>query len=267
MITTNRIIKFDGAKNFRDIGGLETVSGHPMKQGVLFRSDALHKLTKRDARKIEDLNIKLICDLRTPNERKGKLDRLQYRSAIRRVNIPLYPFPLRQDPGVYARMMSFLFGKYKGIDLALFMRENYLRVALEHPREINGIITLLSDGNNVPAIIHCAGGKDRTGWLSFLLQSLAGVPQERMFEDYLLSNDFLLRDLKKTDRTIKWLTFFQFDLNTMRPMLEARADYLKNTIGVVLEKHGTIEAYLTNVCGISHETLHRMRELLLKEKW
>jgi protein-tyrosine phosphatase len=265
MINTNRIIAFDGAKNFRDIGGLYTVSGHPMKQGVLFRSDALHKLTKKDTWKIEDLNIKLICDLRTPNERKGKLDRLPYRSKIRVENIPLYPFPLRQDPGAFTRMMSFLFGKYKGIDLALFMRENYLRVALEHPREINEIITLLSYVNNVPAIIHCAGGKDRTGWLSFLLQSLAGVPQELMFEDYLLSNDFLLRDLKKTDRTIKWLTFFQFDLNTMRPMLEARADYLKNTLGVILEKYGTIEGYLTKACGISPETLHRVRELLLKE--
>ena len=64
--------KFDKLSNFRDIGGLKTRDGNTIKLGVLFRSDELSKLTDKDIEMLQALNIKLICDLRTPKEMNKK---------------------------------------------------------------------------------------------------------------------------------------------------------------------------------------------------
>ena len=40
------------------------------------------------------------------------------------------------------------------------------------------------------ALFHCTAGKDRTGWAAALLLHLAGVDDETILEDYLLTNSF-----------------------------------------------------------------------------
>jgi protein-tyrosine phosphatase len=262
MLPKDRILQFDGAYNFRDIGGLLTRDGCFMKSGILYRSDSLHSLTRGDIRKIQTLNIQSILDLRTPNERKGKNCKVHEHSNIRFESIPIYPLPFREDPSFLKRLAGFLSGKYKGLNLEMIMLECYRQIALENLVEINRIITFLSDESNVPSIIHCQGGKDRTGWLSVLFQSVASVPMEVIYEDYLLSNKFMLRDLKKQKRMVKWFTFFQYDIESVKPLIEAREEYLRSALRLVLDKYITIEGYLEKACGISVKTLHQFKRML-----
>ena len=42
-----------------------------------------------------------------------------------------------------------------------------------------------------PALYHCDFGKDRTGWTSVILQSIAGVSLPTIKQDYLASNKYL----------------------------------------------------------------------------
>ena len=53
--------------------------------------------------------------------------------------------------------------------------------------------TVLRDLANVsgPALYHCSAGKDRTGWTSMLLQTIAGVPSATIMRDYLASNNYI----------------------------------------------------------------------------
>ncbi|MBR5771603.1 MAG: tyrosine-protein phosphatase, partial [Clostridia bacterium] len=48
-----------------------------------------------------------------------------------------------------------------------------------------------------PFLIHCFLGKDRTGILSALLLSLAGVSRELIARDYRLSEDYVLPFAKR----------------------------------------------------------------------
>ena len=62
----NRRIEFEGVANFRDLGGYETADGRTVRWRQLFRSDALHYMTKRDAvRARDELGIRTVIDLRT----------------------------------------------------------------------------------------------------------------------------------------------------------------------------------------------------------
>ncbi|WP_366249529.1 tyrosine-protein phosphatase [Terribacillus aidingensis] len=67
------IYKFEKLYNFRDIGGLPTKNGRMMKTGILFRSGELSRLSKKDFKKFNQLNINSICDLRTLNEQKSNI--------------------------------------------------------------------------------------------------------------------------------------------------------------------------------------------------
>jgi protein-tyrosine phosphatase len=66
-------------------------------------------------------------------------------------------------------------------------------ISLPSARESYRVLfTSLADSQNLPAVFHCTGGKDRTGWATAALLTLLGVPRETVMQDYLRSNDYVL---------------------------------------------------------------------------
>ena len=63
------ILKLDGGRNFRDLGGYVTTDGRRVRPGRLFRSGAPVGLTAADRRRIEALGIRRIVDFRSIEER------------------------------------------------------------------------------------------------------------------------------------------------------------------------------------------------------
>lgn len=66
---STRII-LDGARNFRDIGGLPAGGGRKVRVGKLFRSNRLSRLTPGDRVILDGLGIVAIFDLRARAERE-----------------------------------------------------------------------------------------------------------------------------------------------------------------------------------------------------
>jgi len=48
-----RLLPLEGASNLRDLGGWRGHQGRALRHGVLFRSDALHRLTDQDLLTLE----------------------------------------------------------------------------------------------------------------------------------------------------------------------------------------------------------------------
>jgi hypothetical protein len=63
-----RWIELDGACNFRDLGGYGMSDGARVRWGTVFRSDALHQLSPDDLRRLEELGVERVIDLRSPEE-------------------------------------------------------------------------------------------------------------------------------------------------------------------------------------------------------
>ena len=53
---------------------------------------------------------------------------------------------------------------------------------------IKTAMQLFADIDNYPILYHCTIGTDRTGFISFALESLAGVEEDTLYRDYMLSN-------------------------------------------------------------------------------
>lgn len=253
--------QFDGLYNFRDIGGFKTLSGRTMKTGILFRSDELSRLSLKDLERINQLNIKSICDLRTPHEQRSKPSRIRIEQGIEVINISIHD---KSQEFTRLEFFKFLVSKSSTIDFEKIMRDLYYNMAFVSHEQINKVITLLSEQNNVPALIHCTGGKDRTGFISAVIQLLVGVPYQTVLNDYLLSNDLIAPRMKKVEKFIRWMSLFQVSPDRIKPMLEVRREYLDDIYNDIMKNYGGIEDYLCQVCHIEQNRLQNLKYLLLE---
>jgi len=256
-----RYIKLDKACNFREIGGLDTIGGKRMKSGILFRSDELSQLTFNDRKIFEKLNIKMIIDLRGVKERQKKQDKIPSKLNIRIENIPI---DHRNQDLKQMQFFLFLIQKKKDFDFEKYIKEHYFGTAFECTSQIKEIFTLLSDENNLPALLHCTVGKDRTGFMAAILQLLAGVSREKVMEEYLVTNKYIGTRVKQIIRMVRIMSLFRASIEQIQPMLECRPDYLNNVLDEIYNRYGTIENYLLFACGLNIEIQQKLKNLMIE---
>ena len=248
-------MRFDRLSNFRDIGGVETKDGRRVRTGMVFRSDELTHITRRDVAKLDELGIKLICDLRAPAEIKEP----RRAHSIDVVNVPLND----HEDGSRKKLLGFLFGKTGDDQFRAFTRRCYHLVAFENATRVGNVIRLLAKDGHLPAIIHCAAGKDRTGFVAAVLLLLLGVSYEHVLADYLRTNDQYEARLAKLIRVMRVATLFQITEKRMRLVLMAHPEFLDDVHDKIVEIYGSVDAYISNACEIDHATVQKLKDHLL----
>ena len=180
-----RWVELDGVVNMRDAGGLPTRDGATITPRRLLRSDNLQDLSPADVRHLVDvLGVSDIVDLRSETEVDTE-----------------GPGPLWEVESLTHHHHS-LFGAGRGItaDQALalpehssrpvrdasFWSEHYLGYLSTRPDSISAALDVVSRSSGA-TLVHCAAGKDRTGTVVALALDVAGVPHERIVEDYVMS--------------------------------------------------------------------------------
>src|SRR5262245_65570137 len=87
----NRVIELSGCLNFRDLGGYPSADGRRLRWRTVFRSDALHHLTRQDVARLRDeLGIGDVIDLRSSAELRTEGRGALAHEAIRLHHVPLY---------------------------------------------------------------------------------------------------------------------------------------------------------------------------------
>jgi protein-tyrosine phosphatase len=252
---------FENLSNFRDVGGLPATEGRTFKTGALYRSDELSAMTAADLLKLQELNIRLICDLRSPEECQKRRPRISLGRGIRVVNIPLHD-QSTQD-GSRKKLLRFLFAKTGGEQFREFCRRYYHHIAFEQTSRIRDVITLLASEQSLPALIHCTAGKDRTGFLAAVIQLLVGVPWDLVRDDYLRTNDYLEPRLKAFIKAMRFLTLFQVSPERMQLVLKAHPEFLAEVHDNIVTRYGSVENYLCDACAIEPDALERLKRRLL----
>lgn len=180
--------ELSGVRNFRDVGGLPTVDGRRVRHGVLFRSGHLAHATDEDAAFLGSLGLHTIFDFRNASDQKLEGPDVEL-PGVRNVNLPLSDpadgseFWKMVRDGEMEQLREIL-GDGKG---AARMVASYRTIIKERTAEHSQVLRSLAD-DSVPALMHCAAGKDRAG-LSIAVTLLAlGVEREAIVTDYLESN-------------------------------------------------------------------------------
>lgn len=254
--------ELQGVRNFRDVGGLPTTDGRRVKPGKLFRSGHLAHATETDAEFLASLGLHTIFDFR--NDADHALEGLDVElPGVRNVNIPLSDpadgkefWKMVRDGGV--EQLRGLLGDGKAADrMAGSYRAMIENRTAEHSRVVHAIAE-----DSVPALMHCAAGKDRAG-LSIAVTLLAlGVEREAIVADYLESNAPHRRYRVRRGSEAPEARSPEV-MELLAPLFDARAEYLTAAFDAIDTYWGGVDRYLAEGLGLSSETLGRLRDRLL----
>ena len=123
------------------------------------------------------------------------------------------------------------------------------------------MFTGLADGARLPAIFHCATGKDRTGWAAAALLTLLGVPADVVEHDFLASTEALVPLMAPlVDRYVT----AGGDAADLTPLVGVLPSYLASGLDEVRRSFGSMAGYFADGLGIDASGQERLRSVLLE---
>lgn len=233
----DRHLQILGTRNLRDIGGYPAGHGRQTRWRTLFRADALDRLPDASQRALIELGLRTVIDLRRPDELESNPNVFRTSPDVRYRHLAMFDM----DPGAHP---DGAVGWYRG--------------ALDSFRDrLVGVASALLEPGALPAVIHCAAGKDRTGITVGLLLSAVGVPGAIVADDYgLTKSAFAIRWVETDEPGVIGQIVSDDD-----PVVDAPPELMLATLHHLDERYGGASGYL-RAGGLSSGQIDRLRELL-----
>ncbi|MFE3000552.1 tyrosine-protein phosphatase [Nocardia sp. NPDC059246] len=241
-----------GAWNFREVSGLRTKDGRRVQPGRLFRSSELSRLDDDGQIALTSLGITDVFDLRdlAEVERHGA-DRLP--DGVRVHSMPFNLTSAGFAPHEFAEQIA--------ADPTGYMCSIYssMPVSAGAQAAVAAIIEILSDRRRPRSsvLVHCAAGKDRTGWVIAVVLSALGVVRDDIYRDYELSNNGIAALANRMSAV-----YGVPDDKARTHLYGVDVEYLGAACAVAKAEFGSINAYLS-ACNITDGQVSDMRQRLL----
>jgi protein tyrosine/serine phosphatase len=166
-----RDLYWSGGYNIRDLGGLPTTDGRLTVERRIVRSATLDRLTEAGWAALLEHGVRTVIDLRNEDELKDLA--APRPESVTVVNVPI----------------DTIAGKdwYKSVwhlDGTPRIFERYLA---DRPESVAAVVKAVAMAQPGAILVHCAGGRDRTGLSSLVLLALAGVEPDAIAHDYVLT--------------------------------------------------------------------------------
>ncbi|WP_433591141.1 tyrosine-protein phosphatase [Nocardia sp. CA-145437] len=256
-------ITLQGAVNVRDIGGYATYTGDSTKSGKVIRADALGKLTDADVQQLGALGIKSVIDFRTQAEvgAQGADRAIPGAAAVSR--------PIN-DGGMYLKMVQAIGSKDPAVQQAALgdgkaeqmMRDMYQSFLTPDSMAKFGQTIKDIAASGGATLYHCTAGKDRTGWMTYVMLRAVGVPESVARQDYLLSNQYRSAADAAQRAQLKQAGIMQ-NPDLLIPLQVVSDEYLNNAIDKMNEQFGDFGKFLTKGLGIDAATIVKLHKTLV----
>ncbi|MGW7683496.1 tyrosine-protein phosphatase [Kribbella sp. NPDC054772] len=230
-------LDWPGCRNVRDVGGLPTADGRVIRAGVLIRADSLGYLTDDGVAAVRRSGVTRILDLR------GDAEVAQFPTPF--TGTPLAVRQSVHDPADPDH------GQPTIIAACLWMLD-------QRPERFAAAVKAIADEPDGAVVVHCHGGKDRTGMVVALALSVAGVPEQEIVADYF----------RTQSRMAAWLEeqlADEPDLSRhpeMREFRDTRAESIVAILRHLDANYGGPEAYLRHG-GLTDTDLSKLRARLV----
>lgn len=252
-----------GVRNFRDVGGLPTVDGRRVRYGRLYRSGHLAHATDEDAAFLGSLSLRVVFDFRNAADIALEGPDVDL-PGVRRVGMPLSDpaqgadfWRIVRDGDIAALRQALGGGKGRQR-----MIHSYRRMVLDRTGEHSRLLRELSADTGLPALLHCAAGKDRAGLSVVVILLALGAEPDAIEKDYLESNGPYNR-YRLQRRADGAGGPSQEAAELLRPLFEASAEYLHAAYDAIKDTWGGTDRYLAEGLGCGPEQREQLRELLV----
>ncbi|MCJ7725369.1 MAG: tyrosine-protein phosphatase [Acidimicrobiia bacterium] len=240
--------------NMRDIGGVPTLSGEMVATGRLYRSASPHEMTRADRDVFETLAIWTFIDLRT----RWETERQPYEIPGGR----LLNIPLAAEDSVASVTERFMAGELTNGQLEDWWGLIGLYDAPEaHAAGIRAVFeALIGVPPGEAVVLHCRGGKDRTGLIAALALEALGVDRALIVDDFLLSREaphhFPPGEAEAMQRAMDKM---ELTRKAIRSLSGVRPEWLLALLEGLDARYGSIAAYLSDRVGLGTDGVEWLR--------
>jgi protein-tyrosine phosphatase len=254
-------IALPSTPNFRDLGGLVTADGRQLRHGQLFRTEGPAYLTDTDSARLRELGLRLVCDLRSDNEREHEPNHWCADTELKLLNLDVSADlrahgneaweAMKEDPSEHGARNAMLF--------------NYRAMARAMAPHLRLLFERMIAHEELPALIHCTAGKDRTGFAVAIILHALGVPRDAIYADYLLSRQHasVERFGASIDQSFADAFGFKPNAATMQALINVEEAYLSTALEEAEILAGSLDDYIHQRIGLGKSEVEQLRRLLL----
>ena len=224
-----------------------------MKWGSLYRSGQLSSLSPRDVGLLAALDLDLIFDFRREEEQARDPSKLPTGGALRTLSLPITPGSnedfFAQGGIDRAAMFQFMVGINK--DFAEAQSPIYAAMF----REILAV-------EDASLLVHCAAGKDRTGFAAAVMLLALGVSRDVVMRDYMLTAEFF--DPHNEAQRLRNKYDLDMEEQAFLPVLEVHEDYLAAAFASIDQRFASVDEYLADELGVAGAERAELRRRYLE---
>ncbi len=245
-----RTLTWDGCVNVRDLGGIPTEDGGRTRAGAVIRSDNIGGLSPDGWRALDEHGVVRVVDLRWPEERAQDPPR---DADVEVVHVSVLG-PSLEAGRDYLRELDAHIDSVD--DIADHYAWSYVDFLERNRARFGEALAAVADADG-PVVIHCMGGKDRTGLVAAILLRLAGVSPAEIGADYSLSGPNLAGTLDA------WLASAPNERERRRreKLSTTPAVAMTRVIEDVEGRYGSVAGYL-EAAGLRPGQIDRLRARL-----
>lgn len=181
-----RRLVLENLHNTRDLGGFPTLDGGVTSFGCFIRSEAPCNLSDSDLDALKAYGVTTLIDFRGEDEQQNRPNELSAQPWITFYSLPLHNAaaqgrPPRSTPPEGGPPMGQMPSDW-GVQ--------YIQMADSSQKWAVDVLTIAAQCQGV-LMYNCTTGKDRTGLMTAMLLSIAGVPERDIVADYCTSMVYL----------------------------------------------------------------------------
>jgi protein-tyrosine phosphatase len=236
-----RRLDWEGCLNVRDLGGHPTEDGGDTRTGAVVRADSVRRLTDAGWDALVEYGIRRIVDLRLASELE---EDAPAEVPVEVVHVSFFEdVPLDRQLEVAQRWLA-------APDEVSATRDGYLEMLAAYRANVAAAISAVARAPEGGVLIHCMGGKDRTGLVAALLLRLAGVSIADIADDYGLSAE----NIKPLWQ--QWVEDAgdESERELRRRLSASPAEAMAQVLEALEREHGSVRRYLLKA-GVSEDDL------------
>lgn len=248
--STLRVVKMEGAVNFRDIGAYKTQDGKTVKLGKIYRSADISKLTDNDMKVMETKHIHTVIDFRGTIESAIAPDRL-----LPNTDYTLCPAGSDSIPDA-KQIVNLL--KEGDFLMTMYNSKSVKYYGARYKPLFQKLLTLADTDSSI--LYHCTGGRDRTGMATALVLYSLNVQMDIIEADFVASNIYLKNFNEKMYSQMS--DSFGINKQEIEDKFKLRPQLLQSFFTSIIKQYGSIENFMQEELGVGSKEIE-----ILKDKY